>query len=83
MDFRRFGVRHGLSEEGLGAILRKSWRRIGRPGSILNLNCLRRVQKPSWRRLWPSLRAKSRAKGHWKATGKPVFSNEREARLNK
>ena len=27
--FVDLGVRHGLSEEGLGAILRKSWRRLG------------------------------------------------------
>ena len=39
MDFRRFGVRHGPSEERLGAILRKSWRRLG----------------PSWLHLEPEL----------------------------
>ena len=70
----------------LRSALEPSWENLGgalgRPGSILNLNCLRRVQKPSWRRLWPSLRAKSRAKGHRKATGKPVSSNEREACWN-
>ena len=39
MDFRRFELRHGPSEERLGAILRKSWRRLG----------------PSWLHLEPEL----------------------------